>query len=522
MQSKGLQSADTIHAKAERLWRKQAQAPTTKPASQSNPIARFFHDLAAATASEFRVQRHYASDSKQAQQQAAFIDDLKCDVVARAFLAYLRSKRPWLLQDLVVQNTPSRISDLPTYAEESRHQVDIWQKRLYFLLHMVPVGVVSQLMHQLRKWQVLSSQAEASKTPDDQTLYSNCLQVMVLYLDMHDAKFDGGTAILIDDTRRQTLQSCFEREEDFASCFPSNVKPSLSGDAHIPLRGLREMLRFGGANVLTPVFQQHPITAAECVNWQELETKIKEAQKTREALHAEWVKNRKGFTKQTEYEQALDTCTHHRHLAHRVRLVDHLQLHSLLMAVLARLADYAGLWERDLYFVSLALCYHKRLNPAQIFGESGKHGNYFDGGEIVEAVRKESSCDKVIQKKAKDLFGTACEKGHPTVNIRNDLSHFNMLRHPKGQPDPAPIDLTHWVNQTRCLMAYDRKLKNAVSQSVMELLAREGLVLTWQTNSEHQLVLQSVESQKIAHLGAKQGKESHHSEAYCAMVKQVF
>jgi hypothetical protein len=339
---------------------------------------------------------------------------------------------------------------------------------------------------------------------------------------MHDAKFDGGTAILIDDTRRQTLQSCFEREEDFASRFPSSINPSLPGDAHIPLRGLREMLRFGGANVLTPVLQQHPITAAECVNWQELQTKIKEAQKTREALHAEWVENRKGFTKQTEYEQALGTCTRHRHLSHRVRLVDHLQLHSLLMAVLARLADYAGLWERDLYFVSLALCYHERLNPAQIFGESGKHGNYFDGGEIVEAVRKESSCNKVIQKKAKDLFGTNCERGDLRVNIRNALSHFNMLRHPKGQPDPAPIDLTHWVNQTRCLMAYDRKLKNAVSQSVMELLAREGLVLTWQTNSEHQLVLQSVESQKIAHLGAKQGTESHHSKAYCAMVKQVF
>lgn len=518
LNGKGPQAEGTIHAKAEQLLHTQAQTNANEP-SQANPIARFFHDLAAATASEFRVQRHYASDGEQAQQQAAFIDDLKCDVVARAFLTYLKNKWPWLLQDLSVQNTPSRMDALPTGAEEARQQVDIWQQRLYFLLHMVPVGVVSQLMHQLRKWQILLGQAEASKTADeDQALHTHCLQVMVLYLDMHDAKFDGGTAIHLADTHRQPLQGCFEREEDFAACLPTSANPSQSGDAHIPLRGLREMLRFGGAKVLTPVFQQHPITAAECANWQKLQAEIKEAQKTREDLHAEWVRNHKGFTGQQAYAQALDICTRHRHLAHRVRLVDHLQLHSLLMAVLARLADYAGLWERDLYFVSLALCYHEGLNPAQIFDASGDHGNYFDGGQIVEAVRKESSPNKIIQTNVQALFGTACERGHPTIKIRNALSHFDMLRPKKN----APIDLTHWVNQTRSLLAHDRKLKNAVSQSIMELLAREGLVLTWQTNSDHQLVLQSVESQKIAHLGAKQGTEPHHSTAYSAMVRQVF
>ena len=521
----GHQPKDTIHAKAEQLWRKQAQAITTEQASQGNPVARFFHDLAAATASEFRVQRHYASDGEQAQKQAAYIDDLKCDVVARAFLTYLKSKWPWLLQDLAVQPPPSRMDALPAYADGSNlpDSTEIWQPRLYFLLHMVPVGVVSQLLHQLRKWQVLSSQAEASKMPEaDQALYAHCLQVMVLYLDMHDAKFDGGSPIHLDDTRRQSLQACFERDEDFAICFPANADPRQPNDAHIPLRGLREMLRFGGAKVLAPVFKQQAITATECASWQYLQTEIESAQKTREDLHAQWVDNRNGFKGQIDYEKALDICTRHRHLAHRVRLVDHLQLHSLLMAVLARLTDYAGLWERDLYFVSLALCYHEGLNPGEILGASGGHGNYFDGGQIVEALRQESSPNKVIQTKVAMLFGTACAKGDPTVNIRNDLSHFNMLRHPKGQPDPAPIDLTHWINQTRRLMAHDRKLKNAVSQSVMELLAREGLVLTWQANREHQLVLNNVATKKIAHLGAKQGTEPHHSAAYCAMVRQIF
>ncbi len=523
LNGKGLQPQTTIHAKAERLWHEQAQAPTAKSTSQANPIARFFHDLAAATASEFRVQRHYASDGEQAQAQAAYIDDLKCDVVARAFLTYLKNKWPWLLQDLAVQNTPSCMDALPADAHEALQLDNLWQQRLYFLLHMVPVGVVSQLLHQLRKWQVLSTQAEASKTAvEDQALYTHCLQVMVLYLDMHDAKFDGGTAIHLDDTHRQPLKDCFKRVEDFAACLPASANPSQPGDAHIPLRGLREMLRFGGAKVLAPVFRQHPISAAEYADWQKLQAVIKEAQKTREDLHAEWVKNRKGFTGQQAYAQALETCMSHRHLAHRVRLVDHLQLHSLLMAVLARLADYAGLWERDLYFVSLALCYHEGLDPAQVFNESGNHGNYFDGGQIVEALRNESSPSKSIQTQVAMLFGTDCKKGDPMVNIRNALSHFNMLRHTKHQTAPAPIDLTHWVNQTRRLLAHDRKLKNAVSKSIMELLEREGLVLTWQTNHQHQLELSKVDSKKIAHLGAKQGTEPHHSGAYCAMVRQIF
>jgi hypothetical protein len=67
--------------------------------------------------------------------------------------------------------------------------------------------------------------------------------------------------------------------------------------------------------------------------------------------------------------------------------------------------------------------------------------------------------------------------------------------------------LPHWVNQTRSLMAYDRKLKNAVSKSVMELMAREGIRLRWEMKIEgeaHDLAATELSSCCAEHLGGKQ------------------
>jgi hypothetical protein len=76
-------------------------------------MAYFFEQLSAATATEFRVQRHYEPNAEAARQQAAFIENLKCDVIAIAFAKYLFSQFPWLL------------SALPGTAKSAVH----WQQR---------------------------------------------------------------------------------------------------------------------------------------------------------------------------------------------------------------------------------------------------------------------------------------------------------------------------------------------------------------------------------------------------------
>ncbi len=116
----------------------------------------------------------------------------------------------------------------------------------------------------------------------------------------------------------------------------------------------------------------------------------------------------------------------------------------------------------------------------------------------------------------KPLFGPTYFQSE-LVTIRNRFSHFNML-----QGTPQKVDLTCEVNQARQLMAYDRKLKNAISQSIIEMLAREGLKLTWTTNRDHRLQFEKVESEQIMHLNNKTLKETLHSDAYCEMVKNLF
>lgn len=509
------QPIESIQARATRLWQSIGQKTghdfSNDLLDGKSPIAYFFHQLAAATATEFRVQRFYESNGEAAQEQAAFIDDLKCDVVAIAFAKYLGSKFSWLLQGLDGTQTCS-INDLQKATTTA--SVEIWQQRLYYLIHFVPVGVVSRLLHQLRKWHILTAKGkDRAPTPDN--LYAQCAQVLVLYLDMHDAKFDGGTAHQLDDDLLKKLKSCFESEADFATLFPQGAE----ADSRIPLRSLREMLRFGALDTLAPLFEKHPITHAEYERWQALQGQIDDAQNLRAELHSQWVEHKRNFDQVLQYQAALKICEAHRHLAHRVRLIDHVQLHNLMMAVLARLVDYAGLWERDLYFVTLALCHHHQIDLNSLFAHTDKHGNcFFDNGQIVKALRKAESdeCFTKVHTTLSALFGETYLGGELN-GLRNRFSHFNMLQ----KKESASINLTNEVNEARALMVYDRKLKNSVAKSILELIEREGFKLSWKTNNEHLLERASIQTKRITHLGNK-AEEAHHSSNYCTMVAHLF
>jgi hypothetical protein len=88
-------------------------------------------------------------------------------------------------------------------------------------------------------------------------------------------------------------------------------------------------------------------------------------------------------------------------------------------------------------------------------------------------------------------------------------------------------------------MAYDRKLKNAVSKSVMELMSREGIELRWKMKIEgiaHDLTDAELSSRRATHLGGKRLtladsgpkprmvplEETLHSVGYVAMIATAF
>ena len=483
-------------------------------------IAVFADRLTAATATELRVQRGYAGDAEQARRQARYIDDLRCDVTAQAFEDWLEEAGfAWTLDDLGDGPLPEeKRGDLDAAprpaANPSGMSPEDWEAVLYFLLHLAPVDAVGRLQHQLRKWSVLEGAPDADAEAVG--------RLFDLYVAMHDARFEGGEGM----AGAKALKPVFDSAETFARACPA--QPGDDDGRYVPWRGLREILRFGGNRPLMPVFEKHPVTAGDVDALDAFEKKeggdspIARRQEEREDLHAKWVKEKKKFSAgdKKAYRAALADVARHRHLAAHVRLVNHARLHRLLMAVLGRLVDYAGLWERDLCFATLALVNLRGKRPSDVFDDKGL--GRLREGRIVGALRsleeRPNEDGSAVRDQLRRLFGNDfLDGGCGTASIRNDLTHFNML---KG--DAAPLDLTKLVNDTRRLMAYDRKLKNAVSKSIIELMAREGLELTWEMGEDHRLTGATVKARQAVHLEDKGIEEDLHGKQFVAMTADLF
>ena len=484
-------------------------------------IAHFFDSLSAATATEIRVQRGYDSNADKAREQAKYIDDLRCDVVGQAFEAFLKERSlDWVLGDLDDDLPKNKRSNLDAVSQPeltpSRQPAEDWHVVLYFLLHLVPVDAVGRLQHQLRKWTILEGQPSAD-VEAVQRLFG-------LYLDMHDAKFEGGEGM----AGAEALKELFASERVFSQVCSN--QPGEDTDRYVPWRGLREILRFGSLEPLRPIFEQHRITEKDVEYLTTTETYIAKAQKEREDLHAKWVKEKRKFSDRDRaaYSKALDAVVEHRHLAAHVRLNNHARLNGLLMQVLGKLADYAWLWERDLYFTTLALIADNGKSPKDVFQEK-KFEKELEGlrnGRIVEAVRALKKSHDVDGKKIfgrlQRLFGHNFHDGkNGTARDRNYLAHFNMLRGPNTR-----LNLTDSVNRTRRLVAYDRKLRNSVSQSIKEMLAREGFDLTW-TMKDHELASARIRTRQAFHLGGeridgKRIREDLHGAKFVSMTAALF
>ena len=492
-----------------------ARAATLPRLSDGQAIDRFFDRLAAATTTEFRVQRGYNPDPEKAREQSGFLDNLKCDVVAQAFEAYLCAESlDWLLADVSGKDLPetplSKLEDLETPpADES--ELLPWQRVLYFLVHSVPVEEVGRLYHQLRKWSVLEGRS------DDDVLAVQA--VFDLYLDMHDAKFEGGASL----TEVERLKPLFESDAVFDGQAPR--LHAEDEDSHVPKRGLREMMRFATLEPLSPVFERCPVTADVVKRRTAAETEnngsspVAEAQERRQDLHEKWVRQRRRLseTDKTDYCRALATVICHRQAAAQADLINHARLHRLLMQVLGRLLDYSGLWERDLYFVTLALIHLEGETPRTVFPDESNGAEALAAGRVVKALRRlETSEGTAIMAGLDRYFGAdALDGGNGKAGIRNDLAHFNLLR------DGTAPNLTKAVNRTRSLMSHDRKLKNAVSKSVVELLGREGLTLTWEMRG-HDLAEAGVATRQATHLATPNITENLHGPEFVSMVAALF
>ncbi|SIS39736.1 type VI-A CRISPR-associated RNA-guided ribonuclease Cas13a [Insolitispirillum peregrinum] len=458
-----------------------------------------FDRLYAATAREMRVQVGYHHDAEAARQQAEFIEDLKCEVVARAFCAYLKTLG---IQGDTFRRQPEPLPTWPDLPDLPSSTIGTAQAALYSVLHLMPVEDVGSLLHQLRRWLV----ALQARGGEDGTAITATIPLLELYLNRHDAKFSGGgagTGLRWDD-----WQVFFDCQATFDRVFP----PGPALDSHrLPLRGLREVLRFGRVNDLAALIGQDKITAAEVDRWHTAEQTIAAQQQRREALHEQLSRKKGTDAEVDEYRALVTAIADHRHLTAHVTLSNVVRLHRLMTTVLGRLVDYGGLWERDLTFVTLYEA-HRLGGLRNLLSES--RVNKFLDGQTPAALSKKNNAEEngMISK----VLGDKARR-----QIRNDFAHFNMLQQGK-----KTINLTDEINNARKLMAHDRKLKNAITRSVTTLLQQDGLDIVWTMDASHRLTDAKIDSRNAIHLHKTHNRanirEPLHGKSYCRWVAALF
>ncbi|MCP4183913.1 MAG: hypothetical protein GY761_11455, partial [Hyphomicrobiales bacterium] len=157
-------------------------------------IQEYMDALQAYQASDMRIQRGYESDREKAKKQSEWIENFRCDIIARAFGAFLANNRikfGWLL-NLKPEKVPADNTVFPlTPSEDESTEREDWLAVIYYVMHLVPVDDVSRLLHQFKKWGILEVKAaEGGEHPIDSDVES-LKTILTLYLDMHDDKHTG-------------------------------------------------------------------------------------------------------------------------------------------------------------------------------------------------------------------------------------------------------------------------------------------------------------------------------------------
>lgn len=480
-----------------------ARSEDLPPMEPNETLKDYFSRLVQVTAQEFEVQLGYNSNKAGARAQAAFIENFKRDVIGLAFEKYLRAHGfDWLL-NIEQGQEPSGAPDKLPNIEFKPQPFEAWQAGLYLVLHFIPFDDVSRLLHQFKRWGALQGKLDLAdvNTQAAEAEVNKFKATLNLYLRMHDGKVNGAGAT-IDLTQ---FRQFYKDDTTFKEVFPTetpNGDEEGDPDRLVHMRkGLRHILRYNHVPPLARVFGMDPVRADEVAKLRALEDKsngpsqIEQAHKTRARLHKEAVE--KKFIERddaTAYAAALQTIQDHKALVGRVYFGDQVRLHRLVMMVLARLIDYAGLWERDCKW---------------------KVGFIHQGIKYLNTRTEEDGTTPPRE----PLPPFQHPKGD-VVQIRNDLDHFNVLN------PGTTLNLTEQVNRVRDLMSYDRKLKNAVSKSIIELLEREGITLNWQMRG-HQLTCAQICSPPILHFKDMRRindkpTEARHTPSFLRMVAQVF
>jgi len=301
----------------------------------------------------------------------------------------------------------------------------------------------------------------------------------------------------------------------------------FDGENIIKHRAFYNIKKYGMLNLLEKISDEakYKISIEELKNYSNKKNEIEKNHTTQENLHRKYARPRKDekFTDEDykEYEKAIGNIQKYTHLKNKVEFNELNLLQGLLLKILHRLVGYTSIWERDLRF-RLKGEFPENQYIEEIFNFDNSKNVKYKSGQIVEKYinfYKELYKDNVEKrsiysdKKVKKL-----KQEKKDLYIRNYIAHFNYIPH-------AEISLLEVLENLRKLLSYDRKLKNAVMKSVVDILKEYGFVATFKIGADKKIGIQTLESEKIVHLKNLKKKKlmtDRNSEELCKLVKVMF
>ena len=301
----------------------------------------------------------------------------------------------------------------------------------------------------------------------------------------------------------------------------------FDGENIIKHRAFYNIKKYGMLNLLEKISDEakYKISIEELKNYSNKKNEIEKNHTTQENLHRKYARPRKDekFTDEDykEYEKAIGNIQKYTHLKNKVEFNELNLLQGLLLKILHRLVGYTSIWERDLRF-RLKGEFPENQYIEEIFNFDNSKNVKYKSGQIVEKYinfYKELYKDNVEKrsiysdKKVKKL-----KQEKKDLYIRNYIAHFNYIPH-------AEISLLEVLENLRKLLSYDRKLKNAIMKSVVNILKEYGFVAKFKIGADKKIGIQTLESEKIVHLKNLKKKKlmtDRNSEELCKLVKVMF
>jgi len=515
--------------------------------------------LASQSTREHDQNLKYVPDARVQSQMSNRIEEFRQELFAHIFTKYLDTHDFGWIGAIEVRREACDLADVVSAFEVRDQKFDAdWHSQFYAWLYMVPPIEASRLRHQMRKSAVMDDKWSTTleltsgdrKTRDDhaQDVLADMDRLFSLYTKVQAAGFNGqehesalGSKSLFYEDGNQFDEVYSPDTETHNKTFPGTR------------RGLRQLVRYAHLPALEGVFKKHRITKAEVETFVALYDENRRDPGSvahmlrREKLRTEILRSihdgpkpkDKDFwpkleAKCLEYRTVATETAIYNFQANAARLNDHARLHQIVMRVVARLTDYALIWERDRLFAFVGMLYRQTggtgINPAMRHAEKtnapprigilvsdsalAKKLNsnsaevfipYLDTETGFDAPRFDDLCTLLSHEHAKEFrfhflevgeenskdearrlneetMGhrkrPAFKRGTRRQGIRNDLAHHNVLDLAGG----AGPNLTYVVNAVRSLLSYDRKLKNAVPKSIKRILGEEGLIIEWQMN----------------------------------------